>query len=147
MRPAEFANVARLVMSEPLLKVCVGAIAERQCASDDVGIRVASEPGWGNYAMWLPRRRFTIRQMMVAVAVIGIELALICTVANAIGGEVPASAWLVSTAVVVGLHILGLPLVHVYITRSRIVEVITYKGPVTYNGQVLRKEDKQASSL
>jgi hypothetical protein len=80
--------------------------------------------------------------MMVAVAVVGIEFGLITAVANATGQEPTATDWLVSTAIVSGVNFLSLPLfilVHIYIKCSHIIDVITYKGPLTYKGRVLRK--------
>ncbi len=91
-----------------------------------------------------PLIQFTLRQMMVAVAIVGIELGLITAVANEIDRKPTASDFLASTAVIGGVHFLGLLLykpVHIYFKRSHIIYVITYKGPVTYKGRVFRKDD------
>jgi len=79
--------------------------------------------------------------MMVAVAIVGIEFGLITAVANAMEPKPAASDWLVSMAVVSGVQLPLLKLVQLYFKRSHIIDVITYKGPVTYKGRVLRKDD------
>jgi hypothetical protein len=81
--------------------------------------------------------------MMISVAIIGVELALISTLESAIDREHTVSGWLASAAVVVGLQIVVVSLVRCYLKKTRIIEVITYKGPLTYDGRVLRKEDSR----
>jgi hypothetical protein len=75
--------------------------------------------------------------MMISVAIIGVEFALISTLAGAIDRDHTLSGWLASAAVVVGVQIVGV----CYLKKTRIIEVITYKGPLTYDGRGLRKED------
>ena len=54
----------------------------------------------GDLHMGWARERFTLRQMMVAVAIVAIEFALITAVARAIDHEPTANDWLAGTAVV-----------------------------------------------
>jgi hypothetical protein len=82
--------------------------------------------------------------MMIAVAITGIEFGLITAVATSMEPSPAANDWLVSTGIVGGLHLLSLSLfvlAHIYIDNSHIIKVISYKGPVTYKGRLLRKNN------
>jgi hypothetical protein len=94
--------------------------------------------------MRLPQARFTMRQMMATVAVVGIELGLITLGASGMGHQPTALDWLVSTAFVLGLQFLILLLVGaaaIYIKSSQIKDVLLYKGPVKRKSGVMRKDD------
>jgi hypothetical protein len=77
--------------------------------------------------------------MMISVAVIAVELALISSLASAIDRAHPVSGWFESAVIVIGVQIVGV----CYLKKTRIIEVITYKGPLTYDGRVLREEDSR----
>ena len=82
--------------------------------------------------------------MMVAIAVVGIEFGLIAALAIGIGPEPRARVWLVSTFVVTGLQLPVFLLIKIgslYIKKSHILDVVTYRGPLRYKGQVIRKDD------